>query len=194
MAENKRISDLNPLNPAASGDLFAIVDFSASETKKITKQDLMASPGPIGSSTPGTGNFTNLSLPSGSTVVEFSTDGTLGSDSDTAVPTERAVKSYVDNAVSNIVTLNIVHTSSDSTAVGGDVVLIDNATGDKTVELNPSDEGRILVIKDSSSANKVVITTSSGVIYDGAPVASVEILVDYGVYEFLCDGVNFYII
>jgi len=32
-------------------------------------------------------------------VTEFSTDGTLGDDSDTAVPTEKAVKTYVDNAV-----------------------------------------------------------------------------------------------
>lgn len=36
----------------------------------------------------------------GTTVNEFSTDGTLGGNSDDAVPTEKAVKTYVDGAVS----------------------------------------------------------------------------------------------
>lgn len=37
--------------------------------------------------------------PTGQNIVEFSIDGTLGDDSDTAVPTEKAVKTYVDNAI-----------------------------------------------------------------------------------------------
>jgi hypothetical protein len=36
---------------------------------------------------------------SGATVNEFSTDGTFGDNSDTAVPTERATKTYVDNSI-----------------------------------------------------------------------------------------------
>jgi hypothetical protein len=36
----------------------------------------------------------------GATVNEFSTDGTFGDNSDTSVPTERAVKTYVDNEIS----------------------------------------------------------------------------------------------
>jgi hypothetical protein len=39
----------------------------------------------------------SLSLQSGETVNEFSADGTLADDSDTAVPTERAVKAYADS-------------------------------------------------------------------------------------------------
>lgn len=39
----------------------------------------------------------DLLLSTGATVGEFSTDGTLGGDSDTAVPTEKAVKTYVDD-------------------------------------------------------------------------------------------------
>jgi hypothetical protein len=39
---------------------------------------------------------TGLKLSLGATVSEFSTDGTLAGDSDTALPTEKAVKSYVD--------------------------------------------------------------------------------------------------
>jgi hypothetical protein len=37
----------------------------------------------------------------GATVNEFSTDGTFADNSDTAVPTERATKTYVDNSIAN---------------------------------------------------------------------------------------------
>jgi hypothetical protein len=51
----------------------------------------------------GTGNALNitagkLKLPSGGAINEFSTDGTLAGNSDDAVPTEKAVKTYVDNS------------------------------------------------------------------------------------------------
>ena len=39
----------------------------------------------------------------GTSISEFSTDGTLADDSDTALPTEKAVKTYVDNATSGSV-------------------------------------------------------------------------------------------
>lgn len=41
----------------------------------------------------------NLTLNTGATVSEFSTDGTLNGDSDSAVPTEQAVKTYVTSQV-----------------------------------------------------------------------------------------------
>jgi len=41
----------------------------------------------------------SITLPTGATPIEFSTDGTLVGDSDTAIPTEKAVKTYVDGAV-----------------------------------------------------------------------------------------------
>lgn len=56
----------------------------------------------IGQAAAGLGSFTSLSATtslasaSGAAIDEFSTDGTLGGDSDTAVPTEQAVKTYVD--------------------------------------------------------------------------------------------------
>lgn len=39
---------------------------------------------------------TSLTLPAGATVTELSTDGTLAGNSDAAIPTEKAVKTYVD--------------------------------------------------------------------------------------------------
>ena len=76
MAQNKKISQLDQLVQADSNDLLAIVDVSASETKKINIQDLFSSPQPIGSSTPSTGAFTTLEVSAGSTINEFSTDTT----------------------------------------------------------------------------------------------------------------------
>ncbi len=101
MADDKRITGLEPLPEAASDDVLAIVDVAGPSdvTKKITTEDLFASPQPIGSSFASTGEFTTLDFDGGgATISEFSTDGTLSGDSDTAVPTEKAIKTYVDNA------------------------------------------------------------------------------------------------
>lgn len=63
----------------------------------------LSAPGSIGSGTPSTGKFTtleattSLKLAVGATVTELSIDGTLAGDSDTAVPTEKAVKTYADS-------------------------------------------------------------------------------------------------
>ena len=42
-------------------------------------------------------NFATMEACAGTNINEFSTDGTLAGDSDNAVPTEKAVKTYVDN-------------------------------------------------------------------------------------------------
>jgi hypothetical protein len=128
---DKKISQLNPLTTAGSGDVFPIVDTFASETKKITLGNLMASPGAIGGTTPGTGAFTSLVLPTGATIAEFSTDSTLAGDSDTAVPTEKAVKGYVDTALSTFSTNKIWQGDSyvevlDTTATSSITFRVDN--------------------------------------------------------------------
>jgi hypothetical protein len=46
----------------------------------------------------------SLQLETGATIVEFSIDGTLSGDSDTAVPTEKAVKTYVDTQIGGLTT------------------------------------------------------------------------------------------
>jgi len=50
-----------------------------------------------GQLTADSATVTNLTLSTGATINEFSTDGTLGGNSNTAAPTEAAVKTYVDN-------------------------------------------------------------------------------------------------
>jgi hypothetical protein len=100
MAEDKKITDLTALLPSevAVEDVLVIVDVDInpflSETKKITVSDLLISKLP--------GDFSSLRINTGQIITEFSIDTTLGGDSDNAVPTEKAVKGYVDAAISSL--------------------------------------------------------------------------------------------
>lgn len=99
---DKKITELTPLSVATAADVFPIVEVSGPETKKITLADLMGSPGPIGAGVASTAVFTDatisvLTLDTGTFVTKFSIDGTLSSNSNDYVPTEKAVKTYVDN-------------------------------------------------------------------------------------------------
>lgn len=100
--EDKKISELNLLGAASSEDLIPIDDIDQNETKAIRKDALLASPGPVGSTAPSIGKFTTLQVTSGATINEFSTDGTLAGDSNSALPTEQAVKTYVDSQISGV--------------------------------------------------------------------------------------------
>jgi hypothetical protein len=73
---DKKITQLNELLVAGSNDPFAVVDLGTNETKKITLTNLMGTPGPIGATTPSSGEFTTLDLSTGSTVNEISSDST----------------------------------------------------------------------------------------------------------------------
>ena len=65
---NKKISDLDPLTVAATGDLLIALDVSDTaqsllgSTKKITVGNIFASPTPIGSTTQSTGQFSALTV------------------------------------------------------------------------------------------------------------------------------------
>ena len=184
MANNKKISQLTPLGTAVVNDLLAIVDVSAPmETKKITAANLMTSSLPA--------EFSAITL-AGNQINEFSTDGTLSGDSDTAVPTEKAVKSYVDASVFNAVKLNIIHTGVDSTAVIGDVYLVD-ATGDVDITLIADGrEGKIIVYKNSGSDTVNIIPGGSALLDNGSLPS--ELTFVSGSLEFITDGTNFYTI
>lgn len=52
-------------------------------------------------------NLSGISMQRGAAIDEFSTDSTLAGDSNTAVPTESAVKTYVDTSISNIPTTSL---------------------------------------------------------------------------------------
>ncbi|WP_040279254.1 hypothetical protein [Psychroserpens damuponensis] len=69
----------------------------------------------------------NLQLSVGTSINEFSTDGTLTGNSDLAVPTEQAVKTYIDN-----ITLNSnvsINDLSDARTTAGTSVFLGNNAG-----------------------------------------------------------------
>lgn len=184
MATNIKISNLPELTSAASIDTLAIVDWLPTKvTKRITAEGLMTSGLPS--------EFSAITL-GGNQIDEFSTDGTLGGDSDTAVPTEKAVKSYVDAAVFNAVKLNIIHTGVDSTAVIGDIYIVDT-TGDVDITLIADGrEGKIIVYKNSGPDTLSVIPGGSSLLDNST--TPVEVPWVSGSLEFVTDGTNFYTI
>jgi len=100
MANNdERISELNSLAVASPEDLIPLVDVDQTETKKIRKDSLMASPGPIGSINPDTGEFTTIELTLGAVVDEISTDDTFAAAADDQLATALTIKTYVDNQI-----------------------------------------------------------------------------------------------
>jgi hypothetical protein len=198
---DKKITQLNPQPVAtfiaSATDLLAIVDVGASETKRITIQNLMGTPGPIGSlTTASTGTFTAMQLTGGGgpypQVDEISTDVNLGT-ADDVLPTQNAVKSYVDNQISAVAAaiVNPVHVSSDSTAVVGDVIFVDTTGSDVNIEMIEVPKGRITVIKISPDANIVTVTPRNGTI-NGDPYMVIE--TQWETYTFVTDTNNFYIV
>lgn len=156
---DKKITQLNPLLVADAVDVFPIVDVSASETKKIDIQDLFASPQPIGTGTPDAGIFTELTMSGGgASVDEFSTDINLAGDSDTALPTEHAVKSYVDAQIAGF--------SSNKIYQGDSSVIVTDTTTDAEITIT-SDGTTQMIITDAGmrlasgvSVNKISNDTS----------------------------------
>lgn len=192
---DKKITQLNELlvNEVQSTFPLVIVDLAGiDETKKIPVGSLMGNPGPIGWDTPDDGTFTAIQLATGPQVDEISTDTDLGTNDD-VLPTQNAVKQYVDNAVSDVSSAIVqpVHISFDSTATVGDVVLVDTTTGNVTVTMIETPKGRITVKKVSPDLNQVIIVPQSGTI-DGNP--SVTLSTENESLSFVTDTVNFYIV
>lgn len=77
MAANKKISELPLHTVPYRDDLFVIVDSTSVETKKITLENIMASPGNIGSLNPAIGTFTAVQLPGNIEITANPSTGTL---------------------------------------------------------------------------------------------------------------------
>lgn len=137
-----------------------------------------------------------LSTELGSSVNEFSTDITLADNSNRAIPTERAVKTYVDYQIQSVRNdldlINIRHLNSDTTAVTGDVCLIDTQGGVVNLKMLENPDGRVIVKKVSLDNNPVYVTTTTGSFIDGLLTFTID--VPYKSITFLSDGNNFFII
>ena len=136
-----------------------------------------------------------LTLETGANVDEFSIDGTLVGDSDTAVPTEKAVKTYVDAEIASLRNEldlnNVKHVSSDTTAQTGDILLVNTAAGNVNIDLQEVSDGKVVVKKITSDLNTVIISTTPGTI-DGE--ASVTLDTAYQSYHFISDGDDYFIL
>ncbi len=145
------------------------------------------------------GNFTRygldtngITIGSAATVIEITNDITLSGDNETSIPTEHAVKKYVDNEVDKV-TINVSHVSSDSTAINGDVLLVDTTNGDVTIYLDLAINEQVSVKKISSEivANQVIVMGISGKI-DGS-VSKFWTTANEN-YTFVSDGTNTFIL
>jgi hypothetical protein len=191
---DKKITQLNELFAADGADVLAVVDVTGiDETKKITVNNLMGTPGPIGGTTPNTGTFTAIQLNIGPQVDEISIDTNLGNNNN-VLPTQNAVKTYVDNKITAVVgdLVEPKHVSLDSTAIAGDIVLVNTTTGDVTITLIENPKGRITVKKISSDSNEVIIVPESSATIDGNP--SVNLTTENESLSLVTDTSNFYIV
>jgi len=135
----------------------------------------------------------SLLLASGASINEFSTDGTLVGNSDTAAPTEQAVKTYVDTEIQELRNeldlINIREVYSDTTAVTGDVILVDTTAGNVTIDLQEHPDGKIMVKKVTTDSNSVIV--QGGGLIDNLAARSFSTA--YEAYTYICDGSNFYV-
>ena len=113
----------------------------------------------------------SLKFSQGATINEFSVDGTLSGDSNTAVPTEKAVKTYVDataGGVGTVTSVGITH-AGDAFAVGSAVTtsgtLDITMSGSSTQYING--EGNLITFPAASSGT----VSSIGASIDGDAIA-----------------------
>jgi len=132
--------------------------------------------------------FSELVLDSTVTTIdEFSTDGTLGDESDTALPTEKAVKTYVDNAVGAATKISVEDSSVEVTdAANGKV----EVTIDSTVEGTWDPDG--LTLKAGASVNEFSTDgTMSGESDDAVPTEkAVKTYVDSEIQTAISSGTD----
>jgi hypothetical protein len=86
----------------------------------------------------------------GESINEFSADGLLSGNSNTAVPTEQAVKTYVDTAVTGLASETYVNTQIDSgvpLTTRGDVLTVDASNNNKRLPIGT--EGQTLLANAS---------------------------------------------
>jgi len=171
------LSSMTQKVPLDSGDIFMIEDSAAANAKKkVLAVDVpMLSDGSLIRGTGGisidptfvntwttTQRFEAIQFYSGGAtgvpVSEFSADGTLADDSDLAVPTEKAVKTYVDAALPATALVTI---TGDYTMLAADrTILCDTDKGALTVTLVLAEtkSGEFISIKHIDPGNGGAIT------------------------------------
>lgn len=101
-------------------------------------------------------NALGLQLETGARVSEFSTDITLSESSNSLIPTQHAVKEYVQNNFALDWNINEV-ISGDTTAVIADFMLVNTSTGPVTISIVTTVDGIVRIKKTTSDANDVTV-------------------------------------
>jgi len=103
-------------------------------------------------------------LQNGTGINEFSTDGTLAGDSDDAVPTEKAVKTYVDGLVTPQIIGGVTLSSSSNTNIlnGTYVILADTTTVTSVTSGIVQDSNWTLEITQAGITNQKGVVTFTG--------------------------------
>ena len=121
-----------------------------------------------------------LSLKNGTGIDEFSTDGTLSGDSDDAVPTEKAVKNYVDGLVAPQIIGGVTLSSSSNTNIlnGTYVILADTTTVTSVTSGIGQDSNWTLEITQAGITNqKGVVTFTGNLEKDGGGGANYDVAI-----------------
>lgn len=137
----------------------------------------------------------DITLGAGATVNELSTDVTLGDNSDTAVPTEKAVKTYVDaHNYDTVIPVNSADYVITDTDNSGTIVATTGAV-DRTITLPTAADnvGRVIHIKKiDAGAGDVIIDGEGGETIDGN--LTVTINAQYVCYTVQSDGTGWWIL
>jgi hypothetical protein len=108
-------------------------------------------------------NLTGLSMSAGASITEFSTDTALSGNSNTAVPTEAAVKSYVDNNTLSSTGIAKFSTTGNITAAGtnqatateldANINIVSNVASGTGVKLPTAQAGMRIIVRNSGTNN-----------------------------------------
>ncbi|MDB4710379.1 hypothetical protein OAF16_01475 [Flavobacteriales bacterium] len=109
----------------------------------------------------------NLQLNTGASVNEFSTDGTLSGNSDNALPTEQAVKTYVDNNQSSADGSETIVSAGTNVFVSGTGTTLDPYVVSSTDNDSQTLE-EVLTLGNSAASNKITNLTDPSSAQDAA--------------------------
>ena len=177
------------------GDLFQVNQATGSASLNVSSFNLTG--------------LNSLQLGGGATVSQFSTDGTLSSNSDTIVPTQRAVRSYINSQLgsgSNNLQVNVlqagrvyIQNNIVSTFTGTNADLSLTADGTGVIVLNdttnyPYSYSQVSALSTSSVVNKAYVdnqfrTTLFGFIVDRD--GNLQYTTDVGTELATVDGSSF---